>query len=182
MCRRDIEKFRQIEEDRKQKIREEKEKEQKRIFDAAAKLQRIVRGKIYRSRGRVLMCEEMYKRAFGIREEAAIRKATAMHALFGVSSKMIKYYHMNARELLLEVMNEMWIRTQLDDAIKGGCLELLQDAVKVTKRDSRMLLVLFLTNLTARVAPTMNVDPALFGFVLFGFVLFCLVSFQTLLY
>lgn len=118
--------------------RQEVERYRQKIIKAANTVKKSIRAQINKRKRRTALCEEMFKRAFALRDEAHIRRAIAMPKIFGVSSKLIKMQERDAKDLILEVMKESYVVGQLKDAIKSGCLEILQDAVKLAE-DSGMV-------------------------------------------
>jgi hypothetical protein len=92
-------------------------------------MQKIVRGKLQRSKGRVYMCETMLELALKKRDEQLINRAIVMPALFGVTSKLIKVYVASAKKLILEVLNEAHVANELVEAMTVGSVPLLRDAI-----------------------------------------------------
>jgi hypothetical protein len=95
----------------------------------ATLLQKIVRGKLSRTKGRTYMCETMLQRAIDKRDEKLINRAIIMPTLFGVTSKLIKVYVAAAKKLIMEVLNEAHVANELSEAILVGSVPLLKDAI-----------------------------------------------------
>jgi myosin heavy subunit len=107
----------------------EAQKQKMRMKNAATAIQRIFRGKFYRIRGKVFMCEELFARAFEFRDEETLKRALVMPALLGVTSKLIKMYQHDAKDLILEVLHETHVKNELAFAIRSGTVELLEQAI-----------------------------------------------------
>ena len=92
-------------------------------------MQKIVRGKLCRTRGRIYMCETMLEKALHRRDEKLINRAIIMPNLFGVTSKLIKQYVISAKKLIMEVLNEAHVANELTEAMLVGSVPLLRDAI-----------------------------------------------------
>jgi myosin heavy subunit len=125
---------------KREKMKEEQKKLARIRNTAAVKIQRIVRGKLGRTFGRVFMCEQMLEHALRFREEPLLRRAIAMPNVFGVSSKLIRVYQQNAKTLILAMLNESYVSNQIDEALTVGSIELLKDAIKLAEESKMMYL------------------------------------------
>lgn len=105
------------------------EKKQAAETKGAVLMQKIIRGKYYRTKGRIYMCETMLEQALKQRDEKLINRAIIMPALFGVTSKLIKLYTASAKKLILEVLNEAHVANELVEAMAVGSVPLLRDAI-----------------------------------------------------
>lgn len=128
-----------------ERARVEREKQLVIKTTAAIKVQRIFRGKYGRNKGRVMMCERMFELALTKKDEAMLRRAIVMPALLKVTSKLIKIYQHNAKNLILEVLNESYISNQLEEAITIGSVEILKDAIKLAEENNMAYLPLYKT-------------------------------------
>jgi hypothetical protein len=105
-------------------------------FEASRTIQKIVRGVIYRQRGRLLMCERFLEKALRERNDQQLRRAIDLPLKYRVTSKLIKLYQESARKLMLEVLNESYVQNQLNDAIELQSIELLRDAIHLAEQSN----------------------------------------------
>jgi myosin heavy subunit len=118
---------------RMERILAEAEKQRKRLRTAAVVIQRFGRGRVQRHRGRVYMCEEKFRRAFEARDEETLKVALKMPSKYGVSSKLIKTYQHDGKDLILEVLHETQVRSELALAMRSGTVELLEQAIALAE-------------------------------------------------
>ena len=99
---------------------------------AATLIQKIVRGHLTKSKGRVYMCEQMLERALtsSHRDEALINRAIHLPKLLGgVTSPLIKLYLTNAKKMILELLGEVYVAKEIEEAMQIGSVELLRGAI-----------------------------------------------------
>ena len=118
---------------RQDRILAELERQRARLNSAAVSIQRIFRGKFTKHRGRVYMCEEMFRRAFVVRDELLLKRALVLPNFFGVSSKLIKQYQHDVKDLILVILNETNVKNELELAIRSGTVELLTQAIALAE-------------------------------------------------
>lgn len=119
---------------RRNRIIEERKRVEKLKHESAIKIQRMVRGKVYRKRGRIQMCEKMLETAIMRREEDLLQKAMAMPSVMNVTSKLIRIYQRSCKELILAVLNESYVNNQLLEAMEVGSADLLKQAIRLADK------------------------------------------------
>lgn len=76
------------------------------------------------------MCERMLELALTHRDEALMNRGIILPDIFGVTSPLIKVYQSNAKKLILEVLNEAFIKNELKEAIQLESVDLLKVAIR----------------------------------------------------
>ena len=113
-----------------ERIRAENEKNKEQRYAAAVQIQRIIRGKVRGKLGRIFMCERMLENALEQRDEQLINRAIQFPSLLGVSSKLIKVYQASAKTVILEVLSEAHVASELKEATEVGSVPLLRAAIR----------------------------------------------------
>ena len=97
---------------------------------AATLIQKMVRGHLTMGKGRVYMCEQMLERALTRRDEALINRAIHLPKLLGgVTSPLIKLYLGNAKRMVLELLGEVYVAKEIEEAMQIGSVDLLRSAI-----------------------------------------------------
>lgn len=137
IVRGDIELQNRIREEKKTRIKAENDRKKKVLFDSAARIQKIVRGFITRTRCRRTMCEVSLERALNSRKIEVLRRAIDLPKKYNTNSKLIRTYQQYAKNLLLDILNESYVENQLQDAIATLNTDMLTAAIKLAE-DSNM--------------------------------------------
>lgn len=149
-----LEMARKAEEEKKARIRAEYERIMKVRKLAATRIQKVLRGKWGRAKAKIFKAEVMLSRAIKSRiEKDLIEVNYGLNATFGfitfyqaihlvdtlqLKSKHIKTMKQNAKDLLLEVEGEEYVRSELQQAISSMSHDMLTHAIKLAE-DANMV-------------------------------------------
>ena len=130
----------QIFQAKQEKARRELFKRQVRQYEAARNIQRIVRGFVFRRKGRLVMCERLLERSLLQRNDNQLRRALELPQKYQVTSKLIKVYQESARKLILEVLHESYVQNELAEATEVQSVEMLRDAIRLAEQSNMLYL------------------------------------------
>lgn len=123
-----------MEEEKREKLRKEFERVKQLRFSSATCIQKHIRGSQGRSKARTARVHISLERAINGRSELDIQKAILLVDELGVKTKHARTLRQNAKELLLEVQGESFVKVQLEDAIVTDSDELLASALDLAER------------------------------------------------
>lgn len=118
------------------RMKEEKQKLQNRRLTAVTRLQAWIRAKIYGQRGKVFLCERLLEIALQSRDETLMQRALQRPKELKITSKLIQLYRKHVKNLILEIMNEKFVQTTLQEAIEIRSIPLLTSAIQLVKDNS----------------------------------------------
>lgn len=122
-----------LEAEKRQRWREEKERVRKIHFDAATRIQKRFRGMWGRAKSRVNKAQVKLERAISSRSETGLKEAISLVDTLDIKSKHVKVLCQNAKDLLLEVEGEVYVKEQLEEAIVSASDVLLTDAIQLAE-------------------------------------------------
>ena len=123
-----------MEEEKREKLRAEFERVKKLRYSSATCIQRHIRGRLGRTKAKTVKVHISLERAINGRSEVEIQKAILLVDELGVKTKHARTLRQNAKELLLEVQGESYIKQQLEDAIVTGSYQILADALNLAEQ------------------------------------------------
>lgn len=123
-----------MEEEKREKLRAEFERVKQLRFSSAQTIQRQVRGRQGRSKAKTAKVHIGLERAINGRSEVDIQQAILLVDVLGVKTKHARTLRQNAKDLLLEVQGECYIKQQLEDATVTLSDEMLSDALGLAEQ------------------------------------------------
>ena len=133
MIRSNLEEQRKLEEKRQLRLQQERDRKLKHWNRCASKIQKIVRGMFSRLKTKVKKCEIHLERAISSRSEDALASAIQLTEKMNLKSKTIKETCQNAKVLLTTVQGELFVKLQLDDAVRMRSEELIREAMRLAE-------------------------------------------------
>jgi len=122
---------------KKRAIEEEARRVLAKRIRAVVRIQSFIRGKHGHRVGHTYMCEIRFERALLQRDEGALYVAMKKTEALGVKSKALARYKKSASSVILDVLSEAHVVSQLQDAIRSDSDYLLAEAVAAAEA-SRM--------------------------------------------
>ena len=135
--RQGLDKVKRNAEAKKRAVEEEARRVLARKIKAVTKMQSFIRGHRGHKVGHTYMCEIRFERALLQRDEGALYLAMKKAEALGVKSKALSRYKKSASAVILDVLSEAHIVSQLQDAIRSDSDYLLAEAISAAE-DSRM--------------------------------------------
>ena len=123
-----------MEEEKREKLRAEFERVKQLRYSSAQVIQRQVRGRQGRSKAKTVKVHIGLERAINCRSEVDIQQAILLVDVLGVKTKHARTLRQNAKDLLLEVQGESYIKQQLEDAGVTLSDEMLADALELAEQ------------------------------------------------
>lgn len=131
-------KQKQILEEKRQKLIEEEKKFKAIRSSSALIIQKHIRGFLARTKVRVYFCESLFERALQTRSETLLREALHKTSYLNVHSPALHLYQRHAKQLIMEVLSESYIASQLKEAAANDSKHLIEAALRAAK-ESRMM-------------------------------------------
>jgi len=132
-----------MEEEKREKLRKEFERVKQLRLSSATCIQRHVRGSQGRSKARTAKVHISLERAINGTSEIDIQKAILLVDELGVKTKQARTLRQNAKDLLLEVQGESYIKVQLEEAIVTASDELLANALELAEHAGMVYLEVY---------------------------------------
>jgi hypothetical protein len=133
MIRSNLEEQRKLEEKRQLRLQQERDRKLKHWNRCATKIQKIVRGMFSRLKTKIKKCETHLERAISSRSEEALAAAIKLTEKMNLKSKTTKEICQNAKILLTTVQGELFVKLQLDDAVRMRSEELIREAMRLAE-------------------------------------------------
>lgn len=126
----DLEEQARMEEKRQERIRQERDRKMRHWNRCMTKIQKIVRGKLTRTKAKIHKANVHLERAVSERSEVKLSKAIVMTETMGIKNKDIRERLQAAKMLLTTVQGENYVREQLNDAILARSDEMIKEAIQ----------------------------------------------------